>query len=133
MSSLIECIAETQTYFLNNWTDSEIEIDGLKFMELAEYGRSNCWLTTFTIEAKKTGFDRDHIIKILENEKIESRPVWKPMHLQPFYKNSKYVKNSSRDVSKELFLNGICLPSGSSLSEKDQDRIIDIILSLLTK
>jgi pyridoxal phosphate-dependent aminotransferase EpsN len=108
-------------------------IDGFKFMELAEYGRSNCWLTAFTIESEKTGFDRDHLIKILENENIESRPVWKPMHLQPFYKKSKYVKNSSIDVSKELFLNGICLPSGSSLSEEDQDRIIDIILSLSTK
>ena len=48
-------------------------------------------------------------------------------------KKSKYVKNGSIDISKELFLNGICLPSGSSLSEKDQDRIIDIILSLSTK
>ena len=55
------------------------------------------------------------------------------MHLQPLYKECDYVQNGNRDVSGELFENGLCLPSGSSLSEEDQDRIIDIILKVLNE
>ena len=100
-------------------------------MPEASNGKSNRWLTTLTIDNKKTGINRNKIIEALEKENIESRPVWKPMHLQPFYKGYEYVKAGDEDISAKLFQNGLCLPSGSSLSEGDQDRIIDIILSLL--
>ena len=73
---------------------------------------------------------RDKIIEVLEKENIESRPVWKPMHMQPLYQNFEYVKLNYCDVSAELIENGLCLPSGSNLTELDQNRIIDIILSL---
>ena len=106
-------------------------IEGINFMDEGDYCKSNRWLTTLTIDEKKTGIDRDKIISTLEKENIESRPVWKPMHLQPLYNEYEYVSNDDRDVSAELFENGLCLPSGSNLSEKDQNRIIDIILSLL--
>ena len=66
---------------------------------------------------------------MLSKENIESRPVWKPMHLQPLYKNNKYVNIDNNDISAELFDRGLCLPSGSSLSVKDQNRVIDIVLS----
>ena len=102
-----------------------------EFMQEMQNTKSNRWLTTLTIDAKKVGIARTDIIEALENENIESRPVWKPMHMQPLYNKCKYVKSGSRDISAELFENGLCLPSGSCLSEEDQNRIIDIILSLV--
>jgi len=104
-------------------------INGFNFMPEAEYCKSNRWLTTLTIDKSKTGFDHNKIIEKLNNENIESRPLWKPMHLQPYYKNCEYVTYDS-DISTELFNAGLCLPSGSSLSESEQDRIIDILFSL---
>ena len=115
----------------NRYAEALSNLDGLNFMKKANYGDSNRWLTALTIDAKKVGIDRNDIIEALENENIESRPVWKPMHMQPLYKKCKYVKRGSRDISAELFENGLCLPSGSCLSEEDQNRIIDIILSLV--
>ena len=66
-----------------------------------------------------------------KKENIESRPVWKPMHIQPLYKKCEYIRSDDRDVSAELFEKGLCLPSGSNLSENDQNRIIDIILDTI--
>ena len=106
------------------------DIEGIEFMPIASYGISNCWLTTLLINDIVAGFDRDSVIAALENEDIESRPIWKPMHLQPLYKEFDYYKSEEGDISKSLFNNGICLPSGTSLSIDDQERIIDIILSI---
>ena len=108
-------------------------IQGINFMQEANYGSSNRWLTTLTVDEKITGISRNQIIEALEKENIESRPVWKPMHMQPLYKKHEYVTVNHRDVSAELFQNGICLPSGSSLTKADQGRIIDIILSLINE
>jgi len=105
--------------------------DGFTFMQEATYGKSSRWLTTLTIDEKSAGVSRAKIIETLEEENVESRPVWKPMQMQPLYEKCEYIKGDDRDVSAELFENGLCLPSGSSLSEGDQGRIIDIILSLL--
>ena len=79
----------------------------------------------------KLNISRDDIINALNNENIESRPVWKPMHLQPFFSKYIYLKKNNKDYSFNFFEEGICLPSGSSLKEKDQSRIIDIILSMI--
>ena len=106
------------------------DIEGIEFMPIASYGISNCWLTTLLINDAVAGFDRDSVIAALENEDIESRPIWKPMHLQPLYKEFDYYESEEGDISKTLFNNGICLPSGTSLSIVDQERIIDIILSI---
>ena len=107
------------------------EIEGVSFMDEAADCKSNRWLTTLTIDETKAGISRDEIIKALEMENIESRPVWKPMHLQPLYKDYDYISKDGQDISAELFHNGLCLPSGSSLSKENQDRILDIIFSLL--
>ena len=69
------------------------------------------------------------ILDALVDESIEARPIWKPMHLQPVFKDSIYVQKSSKDVSSSIFENDICLPSGSNLSIVNQNRIIDIIIS----
>ena len=100
-------------------------------MEEADYGRTNRWLTTLTVDEKEAGVSRSQIIDALDKENIESRPVWKPMHMQHLYKNYKYVKVGEKDIARNLFENGLCLPSGSSLLKVDQDRIVDIIQSLV--
>ena len=118
-------------HIFNQYEKALSHIDGLTFMYEADYGKSNRWLTTLTVDEKVSGISRNQIINALDKENIESRPVWKPMHLQPLYKKCEYVKSHDLDVSAELFKNGVCLPSGSSLSEEDQNRIIDIIFTLV--
>ncbi len=107
------------------------KVDGLYFMFEPSYCKSNRWLTTLIVDEKITLVSRSEIISALEKENIESRPVWKPMHLQPLYKNADYFSNQNNDVSGYLFDKGLCLPSGSSLSKVDQERVIDIIVSTL--
>ena len=89
-----------------------------------EYARSTRWLTCLTIDPKQAGVNRDVIIDRLENENIESRPTWKPMHLQPVFRDCKVVGGS---VSEELFEYGLCLPSGTAMTEDDLDRIIRLV------
>lgn len=87
---------------------------------------SNFWLTTILIDPKQTGFDREQLRLRLEEENIESRPLWKPMHLQPVFSACPYYGGS---VSEELFKRGLCLPSGSALSDDDIARVIEVIKS----
>jgi len=127
----IEFFVNKRRQIFSNYFYALSNIDGFDFMVELEDCRSNRWLTTLTIDSNKLGISRDEIIKKLESENIESRPVWKPMHLQPMYKENFYLSKDGVDHSATLFQNGICLPSGSSLTEEDQNRIIDIILSLI--
>jgi len=121
----------TRRSIFNRYKKALSHIDEFKFMQEAPYGTSNRWLTTLTVDPNITGVNRTKIIEALEKENIEARPVWKPMHLQPLYKGCDYVTVGSEDVSKRLFENGLCLPSGSNLSEYDQNRVIDIISSTI--
>ena len=92
-----------------------------KFLEEPKGFKSNRWLTTIQTPSFKT---REKIRKALEIKNIESRPLWKPMHLQPVFKNCKvYISG----VSENLFEKGLCLPSSSNLTEKDLDRIIEVL------
>jgi dTDP-4-amino-4,6-dideoxygalactose transaminase len=94
---------------------------GIAFMPEAAYGRSNCWLTCMTVEPSLFGVSREQIRQHLERHDIESRPVWKPMHLQPAFKGCDITGGT---VAEELFEKGLCLPSGSSLTEEEQGRVI---------
>lgn len=87
---------------------------------------SNFWLTTILIDPKQTGFDREQLRLRLEEENIESRPLWKPMHLQPVFASYPYYGGS---VAERLFERGLCLPSGSALSDNDIARVIEVIKS----
>lgn len=87
---------------------------------------STRWLTCFTLEGPQGTARCLRVMKALERHLIEARPVWKPMHLQPLFNGAPYFKHQSgADVSAGLFESGICLPSGSNLSEDQQDRVID--------
>ena len=87
---------------------------------------SNFWLTTILIDPKQTGFDREQLRLRLEEENIESRPLWKPMHLQPVFAACPYYGGS---VAEGLFERGLCLPSGSGLSDDEIARVIEAIKS----
>jgi dTDP-4-amino-4,6-dideoxygalactose transaminase len=92
---------------------------------------SNYWLSTILIDPAKTaGITRETVRLKLEKSNIESRPLWKPMHLQPIFSEYSYYGNS---VSETLFTTGLCLPSGSNLTEGDRDRIKSVILRLFSK
>jgi len=103
------------------------ELPGLEFMPEASYGRCNRWLTTLTIDPERFGASREEIRLALEAKNIESRPVWKPLHLQPIFGNYRYV---GRGVSDSIFEQGLCLPSGSNLSEEDIARVTEVILEI---
>ena len=95
-----------------------------------EYNRacfSNFWLTTITVDAKSTGGKTAEGLRLaLLNDNIESRPLWKPMHLQPVFKDCLYY---GEDVAESLFNKGLCLPSGSNLTDNDKKRIYTCITS----
>jgi dTDP-4-amino-4,6-dideoxygalactose transaminase len=86
---------------------------------------SNRWLTCITIDpVKNNGLSREKIRLALETENIESRPLWKPMHLQPVFSHSHSFINGT---SEKLFEQGLCLPSGSNLTTADFDRIFNCL------
>lgn len=103
------------------------DLPGWQFMEEAEYGRCNRWLTVATIDKNLFGHTPEDVIVALENENIESRPVWKPLHMQKAFSQYRCVGGA---VAEDYFARGICLPSGAALTEQDLDRITDIIKGL---
>lgn len=99
-------------------------LPGLSFQPEAPWGTSTFWLTCATIDAERFGATREELRLALEEANIEARPVWKPMHLQPVFRDCPVVGGS---VSEALFAHGICLPSGSSMSDADQQRVVDCV------
>ena len=99
-------------------------LPGIAFMPIAAHGTPNCWLTCLTIDPAKFGATREHVRLALEAANIESRPMWKPLHLQPVFAKSR-IRGGG--VSEHLFAHGLCLPSGSSLSEEDHASVCQII------
>lgn len=107
-------------------------IPGLQFMPELENTKSNRWLTVLIIDEKVLGTSVNSILDSLNEENIEARPVWKPLHMQPLFEGVKYYPHSEfENVSEKLFETGICLPSGSSMTEEEQERIIDCIKRLI--
>ncbi len=110
------------------------DIPGIEFMPEAPYGKSNRWLTVILITPEIFGADRERVRLALEAENIESRPVWKPMHIQPVFKRQNNSKETyparaiGGEVAEDLFKRGLCLPSGTAMSCEDMDRIISAIL-----
>lgn len=100
-------------------------LPGLDFMPEAPWGRATRWLTCVTIEPALFGADRETVRLTLEDENIEARPVWKPMHLQPVFKDCEAIGGS---VAADLFERGLCLPSGTSLTPSDLERIVEVLL-----
>jgi len=107
------------------------QFPGISFVKEPRGFYSNRWLTTIFLDpAKSAGITREDIRLALEKENIESRPLWKPMHLQPVFKDFPYY---GKNVAENLFNNGLCLPSGSNLEEADLQRVSNCIDELYNK
>jgi dTDP-4-amino-4,6-dideoxygalactose transaminase len=100
------------------------DLPGVEFMPEAPWGIHARWLTTLTIDPSEFGADREQVRLALESANIESRPVWKPMHLQAVFRGCERLGGA---VSEDLFERGLCLPSGSSLERRDLDRVVSVI------
>ena len=118
------------------------DVPGIGFMPEPDWSRANRWLTVILITPEKFGADREQVRLALEAENIESRPVWKPMHLQPVFDISRQGAKAQRPgekkrysarmagggVAEDLFNRGLCLPSGTAMTQSDLDRVIAIVL-----
>ena len=100
------------------------ELDGIDFMPMQLWNEPNCWLSVMTLSGKVRPLD---VMKKLEEENIESRPVWKPMHMQPFFTNCDHVGGS---VSEKLFKNGLCMPSDTKMTDAELARVCTVIKDL---
>jgi pyridoxal phosphate-dependent aminotransferase EpsN len=104
------------------YRDALADLPGISLMPQAPYGLHTNWLSCFLVDEKQFGSSRDELIRFLDASNIESRPVWKPMHLQPLYAS---CARYGGEVAEDLFQRGICLPSSSSLSLEEQLYVID--------
>jgi dTDP-4-amino-4,6-dideoxygalactose transaminase len=101
------------------------DVPGVTFQsEFSGDFRSNFWLTCIVIDPSKAGTDREKLRLALEAENIEARPLWKPMHLQPVFAGCPAYVNGT---SEALFTNGLCLPSGSNISDEGRERIAEVL------
>jgi dTDP-4-amino-4,6-dideoxygalactose transaminase len=117
----------------NKYKKAFSNIDEINMMPISDYGKPNYWLTVITIKEKSRIKPID-IISELEKNNIESRPVWKPMHLQPYFKRYNFFdhQDSKTPISNKIFSRGLCLPSGTAMTQKVHDRICDIITDLFS-
>lgn len=103
-------------------------IDTIEWMPEPDWSFSNRWLTTATLRHHSA----QELIATLAAQDIEARPVWKPMHLQPLFRNADFFSDGhNADVSQDLFTRGICLPSGSNMSVEQVDRVADVLHAVL--
>ena len=104
-------------------------VKGVKVMCQPEGGdfNSNYWLTCITVEPEEAGFTREDVRLALDEDNIESRPLWKPMHLQPVFKDAPFYGNGT---SERLFEIGLCLPSGPTLTDEDVERVTKVVKQL---
>lgn len=104
-------------------------IEGVQFMPELNGTKSNRWLTTLTIDQKIIQLNPYEIMDKMNEANIETRALWKPLHMQPLFKDNKFYKdkNSLESTAGLLFANGLCLPSGSNMTNAEQNRVIEAI------
>jgi pyridoxal phosphate-dependent aminotransferase EpsN len=100
-------------------------VPGIEFMPEAPYGMSNRWLTVILVSQEQFGADHNTLRLALEAKNIESRPIWKPMHLQPVFRGYECIGG---EVAETLFSKGLCLPSGTAMTIEDLNRVIKVVL-----
>jgi dTDP-4-amino-4,6-dideoxygalactose transaminase len=115
---------EKKKYIFEFYKRELEHLEGINFMPINEWNEPNYWLTCITLNGKVRPID---VIEALEENNIESRPLWKPMHLQPFFEKYDYI---GEDASKKLFEKGICLPSDTKMTDEDLNRVCRVIKGL---
>ena len=118
-----------KTNIYNNYKEAFKDIKDIEIQEEPENTKPNHWLSVITLKEDSKVKPLD-IMVALEKENIESRPVWKPMHMQPVFKDYDFIKIEEEPVSKDLFERGVCLPSDTNMTKEDQERVINIIKRL---
>ncbi len=126
----LEARVEARRRINARYREGLADLAGVEFMPEAPYGRATFWLTCLTVDPDASGSSSEEIRKALAAEDIEARPVWKPMHLQPFYQGCRLFGGA---VSEDLFAKGLCLPSGSSLTAEEQDRVLSVVRDVLSR
>ena len=118
-----------KTDIYNNYKEGFKEIEDIEMEPIPENAKPNHWLSVITLSksSKITPLD---IMEALDKENVESRPVWKPMHMQPVFKDYDFIKVAEEPISIELFERGVCLPSDTNMTKEEQDVVIDIIKKL---
>ena len=115
-------------HIFERYSEGFKDIEDIEMMPICEYGKPNYWLSciTLTKESKVKPLD---IILALEENHIESRPIWKPMHIQPYYSEFEFFSHNENgiSVSEDIFNRGLCLPSDTKMTEDEIDKIINII------
>jgi len=106
------------------------ELEGIHFMPVADYGEPNWWLTCILIDPDRFGADREQVRLELERGDIEARPTWKPLHLQPVFAEARVLGGANGET---VFDRGLCLPSGSSLTDAEQERVVAAIRAVPAK
>ena len=125
LSVLDERVRQRRKVF-SYYQDRLGDLPGIEFMPEASYGVCSRWLTVVLITPELFGRNREDVCTALKEANIESRPVWKPMHLQPVFEGFR-VRGGA--VSEDLFRRGLCLPSGSAMTEQDLDRVVSVVRS----
>lgn len=115
---------------INDRYRSALNLPWIRFMPEPEGYNSSKWLTVISVDPNQAGVSREDIREMLMESEIESRPLWKPMHMQPLFDGARYVGSG---VDEHLFETGLCLPSGSDMTEAQQTEVIERILTLLSK
>ncbi len=138
MSNIVAGIGRGQIFVLDKRVAKKGEIYNLYKEEfkdipyiemMPEYETSNHWLSCITLKEGSPVTPLD-IMVALENNDIESRPIWKPMHMQPYYSDCDYFTAGDEDVSRSIFESGVCLPSDSKMTKEEQQRVISTIKTL---
>lgn len=121
---------EKKTKIYEKYKDAFKDIQEIKMQPIEENTKPNHWLSAIQID-KKSKVNPIDIIETLEKENIETRPVWKPMHMQPVFQDYDFITMCEKSsTSQELFERGICLPSDTKMTEEEQDRVINTIKQL---
>ncbi|MDQ0256574.1 pyridoxal phosphate-dependent aminotransferase EpsN [Evansella vedderi] len=123
---------EARRQIFNRYYEELAHLPGISFMPELMNTKSNRWLTAFTVDDSISGVSAKSILKNLTEENIEARPVWKPLHMQPLFEGcDNYPHRENENISESLFHQGICLPSGSSMSETELLRVINSVKNTL--
>ncbi|MBU1145204.1 MAG: DegT/DnrJ/EryC1/StrS family aminotransferase [Firmicutes bacterium] len=116
---------EKKQFMYNYYKENFKDISDIEFMPINDWNSPNCWLTCIVLKGEVRPIN---IIEELEKENIEARPIWKPMHLQPYFDKFDYIGSN---VGESIFANGLCLPSDTKMTKDQQNRIISIIRFVL--
>jgi pyridoxal phosphate-dependent aminotransferase EpsN len=129
LEQLDDRVAQRRALFARYY-ETLSDLPGIEFMPEASYGDSTRWLTCLTIIPEEFGASREDVRLALEHSNVESRPVWKPMHLQSVYRDCE-IRGGG--VSEGLFERGLCLPSGPTMTDEDVERVVNVIRSVANK